>query len=73
LIKFSRPKGLLSRAVRYFLYMGVGLFGIAYELLKSDAVRWPLMAGYALVIGACLYILTTRSHDLADEEEQPGE
>lgn len=67
MIKFSR------RAVRYFLYMGVGLFGIIYELLNSESVRWPLLAGYALVVGACLYVLITRSHDLAAEEEQPGE
>jgi hypothetical protein len=53
--------------------MGVGLFGIAYELLKSDSVRWPLLAGYALVIGACLYVLVSRSHDFAAEEEQSGE
>lgn len=66
MIKFSR------RAVRFFIYIGIGLFGIAYELLKSDEVRWLLLAGYALVIGACLYVLTTRSQDLAAEEEQPG-
>lgn len=62
--KFSR------RAVRYFLYIGVGLFGIIYELLKSETVRWPLLAGYALVIGACVYVLITRSHGTAAEEEQ---
>jgi hypothetical protein len=58
--------------MRYFLYIGVGMFGIIYELLKSESVRWPLLAGYALVIGACIYVLTTRSHDSA-EEEQAGE
>jgi hypothetical protein len=52
--------------------MGVGLFGIIYELLKSDSVRWPLLAGYALIIGACIYVMTTRSHD-SPEEEQAGE
>jgi hypothetical protein len=66
LINFSR------RTVLYFLYMGVGLFGIIYELLKSDSVRWPLLAGYALIIGACIYVMTTRSHD-SPEEEQAGE
>ena len=64
--KFSR------RAFRYFLYIGVGLFGIIYEMLKSESVSWPLLAGYALVIGACIYVLATRSHDSA-EEEQAGE
>ncbi|MCI0699044.1 hypothetical protein L0337_44455 [candidate division KSB1 bacterium] len=64
--KFSR------RAIRYFFYMGVALFGIIYELFKSEFVRWPLLAGYALVIGACIYVLATRSHD-SPEEEQAGE
>ncbi len=64
--KFSR------RAIRCFLYIGVGLFGIIYELLKSESVRWPLLAGYALVIGACIYVLVTRSRDFA-EEERAGE
>jgi hypothetical protein len=66
LINFSR------RAIRYFLYIGVGLFGIIYELLKSESVRWPLLAGYALVIGACIYVLTTCLH-ASPEEEQAGE
>jgi hypothetical protein len=66
LIKFSR------RAIRYFLYIGVALFGIIYELFKSEFVRWPLLAGYSLVIGACIYVLTARSHHFA-EDEQAGE
>lgn len=66
MIKFSR------RAFRYFLYIGVGIFGIIYEMLKSESVRWPLLAGYALVIGACIYVLTTHSHD-SPEEEQAGD
>ncbi len=60
------------RAIRYFLYVGVGIFGIIYELLKSESVRWPLLAGYALVIGACIYVLTTRSFNSA-EDEQTGD
>jgi hypothetical protein len=67
LVKFSR------RAVRYFLYIGAGLFGGIYELLKSETVRWPVLAGYAVVIGACLYVLIARPRGLAAEEEQPGE
>jgi hypothetical protein len=56
------------RAIRYFLYIGVALFGLIYELLKSESVRWPLMAGYALVIGACVYVLTVRPQHSAEEE-----
>ena len=63
MIHFSR------RAIRYFLYIGVALFGIIYELLKSEFVRWPLLAGYALVIGACIYGLTARFHDSAEDEQ----
>jgi len=66
LINFSR------RAILYSLFIGVALFGIIYEMLKSEVVRWPLLLGYTLVIGACIYVLTTRSHDSA-EEEQAGE
>ncbi len=72
MINFSRPKGLLRRAIRYFLYIGVSLFGIIYELLKSESVRWPLIAGYALIIGACIYALTIRAPNPAAEEEQTG-
>lgn len=43
-----------------------------YEMLKSESVQWLLLAGYAFVIGACIYVLTTRSHHSA-EEERAGE
>jgi hypothetical protein len=58
-----------DRPVRYFLYIGISLFGLAYELLKSEFVRWPLIAGYALIIGACVYALMRHARETATEDE----
>jgi hypothetical protein len=67
LIRFS------GRQILYFLYIGVSLFGLVYELFKSEFVRWPLVAGYALIISACVYALRRRAREAAAEDEPVSE
>ena len=62
-----------GRPVRYFLYIGVSVFGLAYELIKIDFVRWPLIAGYTLVIGVCVYALIRHAREAAAEDEPASE
>jgi hypothetical protein len=56
----------LRGAIRYFLYIGVCLFGVIYELIQSETVRWPLIGGYLLVIAASLYRM--RAQRSAEDE-----
>lgn len=64
-------KDFFRRTIRYFLFIGVGLFGVAYELMKSDAIRWPLIGGYLIVIAASVYGIRLRSQ--SDNEEESAE
>jgi len=63
-----RPQGLLSRTIRYILFIGVGLFGIIYELAKSETIRWPLLGGYLVVIIVSAYGIRTRAPEEADDD-----
>lgn len=64
--------GFLRRTIRYFLLIAVCLFGMGYELFKSADIRWPLLAGYLLVIGASVYGIRSRAQDDAEEEKTNG-
>lgn len=58
----------LRRTIRYFILIGIGLFGIVYELAKSETVRWPLLGGYVFVIVASAYGIRLRAQEEDDEE-----
>jgi hypothetical protein len=57
----------LRRKIRYLIFIGVCLFGITYELAKSETIRWPLIVGYLAVLGASIYGIRKR----AEEENAP--
>lgn len=64
--------GFLRRTIRYFLLIAVCLCGMGYELFKSADIRWPLLGGYLLVIGASVYGIRSRPQDDAEEEKSNG-
>lgn len=45
--------------IRSLLMVAVAGFGGFYELFKINSPRWPLIAGYAVVIGLALYRLAS--------------
>lgn len=45
------------------LYIAISLFGIGYELIKVEPVRWPLIAGYAGIIMVTALLLRQRHHE----------
>ena len=65
----SPVREFLRRTIRYILFIGVGLFGIVYELAKSEAIpiRWPLLGGYLFVIIASAYGMRRRTQEAADD------
>jgi len=65
---FSSVREFLRRTIRYILFIGVGLFGIIYELAKSETIRWPLLGGYLFVIAASAYRLRLHVQEEATEE-----
>lgn len=64
---------LSHRAIRWGLYVGVSLVGIAYELFYTESVRWPLIGGYLLVIAVIVYIWMQHSPQSAGDENQTAE
>ncbi|MCG3118846.1 MAG: hypothetical protein ALAOOOJD_01125 [bacterium] len=58
----------LRRNIRYCLFIGVGLFGMTYEVLNNEPVRLPLLGGYFFVIAASVYSIWRRN---AEEETTP--
>lgn len=69
----SSVREFLRRTIRYILFIGVGLFGSIYELVKSETIRWPLLGGYLFVIIAAAYRLRLHAQEEADEEAPPAE
>jgi len=63
-------RDFLRRTIHYFIYVGVCLFGISYELAKSEAICWPLIGGYLAVMGAAVYGIRRRSQRDAEEESE---
>lgn len=61
------------QTIRWVVYIGLSLFGMTYELLYSEAVRWPLLGGYALVIGLVVYSFARRAHHPIEGEEQAAD
>lgn len=61
------------RAIRWGLYIGVSLVGIAYEMLYRESVRWPLIGGYLLVIGVIVYVLIQRAQYTTGDEEKAAD
>lgn len=57
-------------AVRWGLYVAVSLAGIGYEIFVRESVRWPLMAGYLLVIAMTVYALLHRHRLTASDKDQ---
>jgi len=60
--------------IRGLLLIAVAGFGVVYELFKINSPRWPLIAGYAVVIGLALYRLasgrTAEQDKSSDESSQ---
>ena len=64
----SPIREFLRRTIRYVLFIGVGLFGIIYELAKSETIRWPLFGGYLFVIVASAYGMRVHAPANGDDE-----
>ncbi|MDZ7353478.1 MAG: hypothetical protein ONB55_10105 [candidate division KSB1 bacterium] len=45
------------------LYIAISLFGIGYELMKVEPVRWPLVAGYVGIIAVTALLLRQRRNE----------
>ena len=63
----SPVREFLRRTIRYILFIGVGLFGIIYELAKSETIGWPLLGGYLFVIIASAYGMRVRAQEESDD------
>jgi hypothetical protein len=54
----------------------VAVAGIAYELVKISPPRWPLIAGYVVIIGLALFRIVHRgpapSRDQSSNHSQPS-
>lgn len=61
----------LRRNIRYCFFIGVGLFGMIYEVVNNETIRWPLLGGYLFVIGASVYSILRRRDSNAEEETMP--
>ncbi|MDZ7289453.1 MAG: hypothetical protein ONB44_21960 [candidate division KSB1 bacterium] len=66
-------KNFIRRTIHYFIFITISLFGITYELVKSEVVRWPLIGGYAIVIGASIYGIRKRFHEQDADAEQTND
>jgi hypothetical protein len=58
----------LRRTIRYFLFIGICLFAIVFELIKSETIRWPLIGGYLIVIAVSIYGIRVRSQRRGEED-----
>ena len=47
----------IVRIVLRGIYLAISVFGITYEIMTAEEVRWPLIGGYGLVIVITLYAL----------------
>jgi hypothetical protein len=65
---FLSVREFLRRTVRYFILIGIGLFGSIHELAKSETVRWPLLGAYLFVIIASAYGIRVRAREEGDDE-----
>jgi hypothetical protein len=64
----SPVREFLRRTIRYIIFIGVGLFGLIHELVKSETVRWPLVGGYLFVIIVSAYGMRVRAREEADDD-----
>ena len=58
-----------SKLARRLIYIVVSVFGIGYEFLLNDGIRWPLVFGYSLIIALTLYVLLFHGDQQADHKE----
>lgn len=56
---------LTGKILLRFLYIAISLGGIAYEFLKVQPVRWPLIAGYTFIIIAMIFAIR-QNHDVQE-------
>ncbi|MDZ7267118.1 MAG: hypothetical protein ONB48_07295 [candidate division KSB1 bacterium] len=52
-----------ARTFLRLLYIAISLFGIGYELMKVEPVRWPLVAGYVGIIAVTALLLRQRRNE----------
>ena len=65
----SPIREFLRRTIQYIIFIGVGLFGIIHELVKSETIRWPLVGGYLFVIIVSAFGMRMRARKEAKDEE----
>jgi len=59
----------ISKKIRRGLYIAISLFGIGYELLRTQELRWPLLTGYLVVIGLTIYSFQIEKSDETEESQ----